>query len=364
MEMNTRLQVEHPVTEAITGLDLVEWQLRVAAGGMLPLSQEAIARRGHAVEARLYAEDADAGFLPQAGRIATLTFPDGAGLRVDSGVRAGDEVSIFYDPMIAKLVAHGSTREQAIARLVDALDRTEVTGLTTNRDYLARALAHPAFGNGTVDTGFLARHAADLAPAVRTPRDLRLAALALALQPPIPGPFADAGGFRLNAPRRRYVDLYDRGTLHALTLTAVHGGWHLEGAGDPVEAAARWRAPDVLAATLAGEPADARIVLAAETIELRAHGRTVRLDLVPPAADVAAAGGDGRVLAPMPGRVLALHVRPGDTVQVGDRVAVLEAMKMEHRLTAPVAGTVASLGAADGDQVAAGQLIVAIEAGA
>jgi acetyl-CoA carboxylase biotin carboxylase subunit len=177
MEMNTRLQVEHPVTEAITGTDLVEWQLRVAAGEKLPKKQSELSIHGHAIEARLYAEDPQKGFLPSIGTLTHLKFPDD--VRVDSGVRRGDAVSIFYDPMIAKVIAHDETREGAAAKLARAMRHTEVAGVTTNAAFLARALAHPAFVSGDIDTAFIERHRANLIPAERHISDALLASAAI-----------------------------------------------------------------------------------------------------------------------------------------------------------------------------------------
>ena len=207
LEMNTRLQVEHPVTEAITGYDLVEWQIRVARGEMLPAYQPAIAVTGHAVEARLYAEDADHGFLPATGTLSRVRFPSGAGIRVDSGVETGSEVTVFYDPMLAKVIAHAPTRIEAIDTLVGALDGCVVDGVKTNRAFLARLIDLPAFRAGEIDTGFIARHAEALAPTdAVSDVALTLAALALVTAEPTPAltaptMFERLGDWRLNLPR-------------------------------------------------------------------------------------------------------------------------------------------------------------------
>jgi 3-methylcrotonyl-CoA carboxylase alpha subunit len=343
MEMNTRLQVEHPVTEMVTGLDLVEWQLRIARGEMLPLMQEAIDLSGHAIEARLYAENPQAGFLPSTGRIGRLSFAEGPGLRVDAGVAEGGEVTIHYDPMIAKLIAHGATREEAIDRLVAALDRVEVEGLATNRAFLARLAAQPAFRAADLDTGFIPRHEAALfAPAEPTPE--RVAAIALALAPLATGATGFAAPFRLNARMRVDGGLWNGDG--AMWKTCVLG-----------EGPAREVRVDGVPATPA---ADVVLVIDPDGVSLRHAGETLAFLRHDPAADAGEATGDGQVLAPMPGKVLQVDVGVGDQVAAGDRLMVLEAMKMEHRLTAPLSGTVELVAVAAGDQVAQDRLLVRI----
>ena len=225
MEMNTRLQVEHPVTELITGYDLVEWQIRVARGEPLHARQEDIRINGHAVEVRLYAEDAEGGFLPSTGRLERLHLPEGlAGVRVDSGVVEGQEITVHYDPMIAKLIAHGTDRTVAIDRLIGALDATIAVGPKTNRSFLARLIGHPAFRTGDIDTGFIERHLEDLAPITEVPdRLLALAALAAATpreKPDMSSPWTALGPWRLNLPYRQSIDLFlPDGAKHTVTLT-------------------------------------------------------------------------------------------------------------------------------------------------
>ncbi|MBW6526158.1 ATP-grasp domain-containing protein [Sphingomonas sp. RHCKR7] len=318
MEMNTRLQVEHPVTEAITGVDLVEWQLRVASGEPLPLRQEQLAINGHAIEARLYAEDPARGFLPSTG---TLTaFRPGAGVRVDTGVAQGAAISPYYDPMIAKLIAHAETRDAARARLGAALAETEVWPVRTNAGFLVRALDHPDFAAGTVDTGLIERAGAALMPPER-PGEAALTAAAVELTGPALVP-----GFRLNASARREATFL------------------LDGA--PVSVG--------LVDATPGTPA-------AERALITAAGQTYAL--TPFRADGAGGGaaGDGAILAPMPGRVIAVEVAAGERVTAGQRLVTLEAMKMEHSLTAPFDGTVAELGVMAGAQVADGALLARIE---
>ena len=342
MEMNTRLQVEHPVTEMITGQDLVEWQIRVARGEMLPLMQDAIEARGHAVEARLYAENPDKGFLPSIGTLTRLAF--GAGARIDTGVEQGGEVTVHYDPMIAKLIVHAATREEALAGLVAALDRTEVDGVTTNRGFLARLAAHPAFVGGEVDTGFIARHEASLFETEPAGADIVAAAADawLATRPVASGPFAEP--FRLNMEAvTRFALWTEDGAEHAIGVDPQGTVW-CNGDG-----------PTAV-------PRDVGVVLAGDSVEARRKGRSWRFFGEDPAWAGQSASGpaDGQITAPMPGKVLGLFVKAGDQVKAGDRLAVLEAMKMEHRLTAPFDASVEAVTVTAGAQVAEGTLLVTL----
>ena len=366
MEMNTRLQVEHPVTEAITGFDLVEWQLRVARGEMLPVHQDAIVATGHAVEARLYAEDPDNGFLPSTGTLTRVRFPAGTAFangspRIDSGVETGSAISVFYDPMIAKVIAYGPDRASAIDGLVAALDGCVVEGVRTNRAFLARLVDHPAFRSGDIDTGFIARHEADL----RTPEGVSddaviVAALGVApVMSAAPTMFERLGDWRLNLPARQYVDLFrPDGSRVALTIT----GEVVDGLAVPVMATGAFIDDIAFAADIDGRRVNAIVVADADTVEVRIAGVAARLSRRAPRVAAAEPGGDGRVLAPMPGRVLALDVSVGTAVAVGDRLLVLEAMKMEHRLVAKVAGTVRAVHVGEGDQVGDGMVLVEIGA--
>ena len=377
MEMNTRLQVEHPVTEAITGHDLVEWQLRVARGEMLPANQEALTVTGHAVEARLYAEDAEGGFLPSTGTLTRLAFGGGTascgagkmnseGVRIDTGVETGSRIGLDFDPMIAKVIAWGPDRATAIDRLVGALDGTIVEGLKSNRAFLARLADHPAFRAGEVDTGFIARHAEALAPATQVPETaLLLAALALAMPEATvadaASPFARSG-FRLNLPEERHVRLWNGDTLHSLTLRAAGERWRIAGLDSIAEVGAARGPGTAISADLGAHMASGHVVMSDGAVEVRSAGQSFKLTTrAPPRAAVAGAG-DGRVTAPMPGRVLAVDVTPGQSVAAGDRLLVLEAMKMEHRITARAAGIISAVHIATGDQVADGMLLVEIGA--
>ncbi len=343
MEMNTRLQVEHPVTEAITGVDLVEWQLRVAAGEGLPLRQEALTITGHAFEARLYAEDVPAGFLPAIGTLDHLVFP--ADARIDSGVAAGSEISPWYDPMIAKVTTHGPDRTSALRKLSAALDATEVAGTVTNLGFLRRLSRHRGFAAGEVDTGLIAREAESLcgAPAA-TPRMIAIAAVTAAGVDR--GPFT---GFALWTPLRRQITLQQGDETHEVTLV-FRDADHCEVSVGDAQVALVWRGAHW------GLPA------------IRHGGRvtvfdaeTVSFDVIDPLDRASAAAGGDTVLAPMPGLVHDVAVMPGQAVTAGARMVVLEAMKMEHVLRAPRDGVVAEVAVAQGDQVTAGALMVTLE---
>ena len=344
MEMNTRLQVEHPVTEEITGVDLVEWQLRVAAGEPLPVAQEDLAIKGHAFEARLYAEDVPAGFLPATGTLDHLVFP--ADARIDSGVETGSEISPWYDPMIAKVTVHGPDRARALRKLSAALDATEVAGTVTNLEFLRRLSRHPGFGKGQVDTGLIARETETLCAApAPDPRAIAIAAVAAAGV--VPGVFT---GFTLWSPLTQRVHLRFDGADHLVGLTFDGAGTCRAGvAGE--EVALTWRGAHwgVKALRHGGR--------------VTVFGReTLTFDIVDPLDRAAAAVGGDTVLAPMPGLVRDVVVKVGDQVAAGDRLVVLEAMKMEHVLRAPRDGVLATVAVSAGDQVTAGALMVALEA--
>ena len=352
MEMNTRLQVEHPVTEAITGVDLVEWQLRVAAGEGLPARQEDLAIRGHAIEARLYAEDPAAGFLPQTGRLTHLAFPEG--VRADSGVRAGDAITPWYDPMIAKLVVHGETREAALGRLRAALDGTEVAGTATNLAFLSALARHEGFAAGEVDTGLIARDL-DALVAEPAPEPWRLALAALGLGG-LHGPGGPHEGFALWAPLVWTVPMIVRGGRKEARVEALGGGTFRVSAGGAameVRRGAGW--------TVDGVTRRVGVVADASGTSVFGGG-TLRVGRVDPLARGAEAAAGDVVEAPMPGLVRAMLAEPGQAVAAGDRLAVLEAMKMEHALRAPRDAVVAEVLAAEGDQVEAGAPLIRFEA--
>ncbi|TCM78642.1 biotin carboxylase N-terminal domain-containing protein [Rhodovulum steppense] len=342
MEMNTRLQVEHPVTEAITGLDLVEWQLRVAAGEGLPLRQDDIPLTGHAFEARLYAEDVPAGFLPATGTLAHLAFPPG--LRADTGVRTGDRISPFYDPMIAKIVVHGPTRAVALNRLARALDETQVAGTVTNLAFLGRLARHEGFARGEVDTGLIERDLAALTEAPGPSLAVQAAALLEAAALP-EGPLA---GFALWSPLRRMLTLAHAGEeITGVVMATGPGRAEVEIAGELLEAhrdAGGWR--------IAGR-APGPVLRAGGAIHVFA-GEAGTFGFVPlDPLDRAAAvhAHSGVIEAPMPGLVKAVFATAGQAVTVGEPLAILEAMKMEHTLTAPRDGVVAEVMVTPGTQV-------------
>jgi 3-methylcrotonyl-CoA carboxylase alpha subunit len=351
MEMNTRLQVEHPVTEAITGVDLVEWQLRVASGESLPAAQEDLTITGHAFEARLYAEDVPAGFLPATGTLTHLRFPENC--RADSGVRAGDTISPWYDPMISKVIVHGSTRRVALSQLARALEETEVGGTVTNLAFLGALATHDGFANGDVDTGLIAR---DL-DALTTPAEVTLhhkvAAAMVALD------LVDTGsdsGFTLWAPLHRAVTLSHQGERFDIEVQVESADRQLWQLGDESILAERhgrgW--------TIGGVRMP-RVARAGSVITVfDAYG--IAFDVVDPLDRDASAGGDTNMIeAPMPGLVKAVFAEAGQAVQEGDRLAILEAMKMEHSLLAARDGVVAEVLAAAGDQVEAGAALVRLE---
>ncbi len=353
MEMNTRLQVEHPVSEAITGIDLVEWQLRVAAGEPLPRRQDEIAMEGHAFEARLYAEDVPSGFLPATGRIAHLAFPEGA--RIDTGVRAGDEISPWYDPMIAKIITHGPTREIALARLTRALERTEVAGTTTNLAFLAALSRQPGFRAGDVDTGLIAREIDALVQAPR-PGPVVRALAALGAAGLHEGGAWDEG-FTLWQPLGHDIRLIE-GEEEILARIEVlsPGRYRVTVEGEAVEIAP---APGGWLAE--GRRIAARVLRLDGRVSVFA-GQAWEYAVADPLERAGGAGGGGNVIeAPMPGLVKAVFTGAGQAVAAGERLALLEAMKMEHALVAPRDCVVAEVLAAAGDQVEAGAVLIRLE---
>ncbi len=358
MEMNTRLQVEHPVTEAITGLDLVEWQFRIAAGEKLPLAQSAVPLQGHAVEARLYAEDPERGFLPSTGRLVALELPEGEGVRVDAGVEAGAEVTPYYDPMIAKVIAHASTREAALDRLAAALDRTLIAGPRTNVGFLAALCRAPEFRAGRFDTGFIDRNLESLGA---LPRPFDRAAAAF-------------GALRLIAREEARVAARARlVTNEACSPWDVDDAFQLTGARttmlpvvvDGEAAIAHVQFQDkATRVSLDGVAAasDATAVESGEAMFVVRRGRQTVVRLKDfDSIDVEHLDDSGLVKAPMSGKVIAVLVEPGVEVEKGQRVAIIEAMKMEHALQAPLRGTVIEVAVTVGLQVAEGAKMIVIQ---
>ena len=389
MEMNTRLQVEHPVTELITGLDLVEWQLRVAAGQPLPIGQDEVRNQGHAIEARIYAEHPEAGFLPSTGRLRRLALPLHAafgsvslnGIRIDSGVREGDAITPYYDPMIAKLIAWGETREQARLRLRQALEATHIAGPQTNVQFLHRLLGDAAFAAGKVDTGLIARHQeALLAPPSLSASLACAAAMGALLEAEraqqTADPWSACDGFTNGVlpPRALRFDS-PWGPLHCVLWPPSSGQplrLQTPGAVQPLPFACSARAMRVddatqafsLVLTLGAKRTQMEVVcLDAMTYQVFSDGEQAVLHRLGP--DLGDAVGDtagGRLTAPMPGKIIALHVQAGHMVQAGAPLLALEAMKMEHTLGAPAAGRVSELLVAVGDQVSEGAELLRIEA--
>jgi len=352
MEMNTRLQVEHPVTEAITGVDLVEWQLRVAAGEPLPCAQEDLSITGHAFEARLYAEDVPKGFLPATGTLTHLAFTPQT--RADSGVRAGDTISPFYDPMIAKVIVHGATRDVALARLRAALAGCQVGGTVTNLAFLGALAGHAGFAGGDVDTGLIARdiEALTAVPPVEA-RHVALAGMAaLGVLDSSP-----ETGFVLWRALRRSVAVICGDQEYLLKVRIMGPGqqiWTVDEAEIVAEKrGADWNVGGQLAADVA----------VADGVVTVFDGYGMAFDIVDPLDRATGAQGDGNLIeAPMPGLVRAVDAQVGQVVKQGDRLAVLEAMKMEHALLAARDGVVAEVLAMEGDQVEAGVALVRLEA--
>ena len=328
MEMNTRLQVEHPVTEEVTGQDLVEWQLRVSSGEKLTKSQEELTITGHAIEARLYAEDPAKGFLPSVGRLDH--FDLGEEGRIETGVEEGDAISPFYDPMIAKLIAHGDDREEAIGALAAILDEVEVWPVRTNAAFLFNALLEPEFGAAEIDTGFIEKNLNTLVPDPE-PDDAIWRGAAMVALAQADDEQGDLAGFRLNAPTRRQATLGRSGELRSVSP-------------DDGEIAA-----------VSGFSDGERVVVFYE-------GQAYEFALGSRGTGTSHGIHDGEIEAPMPGKVTAVEVSPGETVVKGQRLLTLEAMKMEHALIAPFDGTVAELNAKTGSQVTEGTILVKVEA--
>jgi 3-methylcrotonyl-CoA carboxylase alpha subunit len=377
MEMNTRLQVEHPVTEMITGQDLVEWQLRVAAGEALPLGQDGLAIRGHAMEARLYAEDPARDFLPSTGRLRHLRFPEEESfLRIETGVRQGDEVSLHYDPMIAKIVVWGEDRPAALRRLSAALGATQAVGLATNLAFLARVAAHPAYAAGEVDTGFIERHGRELMPpqAAATDQVLALTSLAVLQQRRADAvaqarcsndphsPWHLTTGWRLNVETHSRLVFVDLGERITVTVRYRPDGYLLELPAGPLAARGRLEANGDLHAELGAEQLHATVIRDGHELTVLIGPEVHHLRLHDPlAAGGAAEAGGGRLTAPMPGKVIQVHVAPGQTVARGAPLLVLEAMKMEHTIAAPGDGEVMEVHYAAGELVEEGAELLSLD---
>ncbi|MFL6671843.1 MAG: acetyl/propionyl/methylcrotonyl-CoA carboxylase subunit alpha [Massilia sp.] len=392
MEMNTRLQVEHPVTEMITGTDLVEWQLRVAAGQPLPQKQNELTIRGHAIEARVYAENPEKGFLPSIGTLRHMDTPaavafelggvagaEPAAVRIDSGVREGDAISPFYDPMIAKLIVWGADRAQALARMAQALSEFQIVGLATNIAFLKRLVEGAAFSTADLDTGLIERHGDSLFPQPKAAPACALALAALALlesekeQASTPAkaadPWGQARGWRLNGAYQRqlsFTDDYAAGTgdkAYRVGLTYHANGWDLELAGARAALALVARDDASYSIRLGEGSAHGKVRRDGDVFHVFTGGRHFTLAYNDPMAHAGEVEtGGGRLTAPMPGKVVAVLASNGQEVKKGAPLVIMEAMKMEHTISAPADGVVEEVLYQVGDQVADGAPLLAFKA--
>ncbi len=391
MEMNTRLQVEHPVTEMITGTDLVEWQLRVAAGEPLPLQQSELKIHGHAIEARIYAENPEKGFLPAIGTLkhlrqpSAVTFELGAGgataavagvpaaVRIDSGVRGGDTISPFYDPMIAKLIVWGEDRNEALARMAQALSEYQIVGLATNIAFLKRLIESKPFAGADLDTGLIERNGDALFP---PPQPVSLSAMALAAVALVSSeksaasdPFADTSGWRMNSVLQRTLHFADAALEGApaqpLTVAYQPDGWDIRLGAESVKAILSAHDAHDLTLKLGDRTVRGSVVRDADVFHVFSGGSHVALNYNDPLAHAGEAEADGgRLTAPMPGKVVAVLVEKGQQVKKGEPLVIMEAMKMEHTIAAPSDGMVEDVLYAIGDQVADGAPLLAFKAAA
>ena len=362
LEMNTRLQVEHPVTEMITGQDLVAWQLRVAAGEKLPLTQEEVTLAGHAIEVRLYAEDPYAGFLPQTGTVAAWRPAEGPGLRTDHGMRDGQAISPFYDPMVAKVIAHGASRAEALRKLARALEQTVVLGPITNRHFLLRLLRHPVFAAGEATTDFIDRHfdAAALAPPAPSELHWALAA-ALIFRQGAAGVAPSLAGWRNSNPVA---------TIMRLSAGEARQDALVEGDGNrfAVRIADRAIALEIgveaeiwLRVAVDGVQRRVQVLATDRGVLLDLDGRSIAFaDVTHEPAQPRDGAADGVLRAPMDGRIVSIRVGAGDTVEKGQTLVVLEAMKMQHQIRAASAGTVATVSVREGEQVSGRAILVTL----
>jgi geranyl-CoA carboxylase alpha subunit len=361
MEMNTRLQVEHPVTEAVTGLDLVELQLRVASGEPLGLQQEDIEFSGHAIEVRLCSEDAGHDFMPQSGRMALWQMP--TGLRVEHALESGSEIPPFYDSMIAKLISHGATRDEARRKLIHGLEEAIAFGVTTNQAFLAACLRHPAFAAGEATTAFIGKHRDDLLPSRENTAHIAVAGLLLYVTDPDARPWRKGRSLAATFPIAARIEL-DHG-VHDLEIARERDGEyaaHVDGCERRFEI--EELGCDTIRFRIDGVVQSARYLRDRDRLYVQYRGDTLAVRDLTRAAPAATAstGTDGKVRAAMNGRVVAVLVKQGDRVEAGQPVMTLEAMKMEHVHAAPLAGTIAAIDVVEGEQVTTGKIVAEIEA--
>jgi 3-methylcrotonyl-CoA carboxylase alpha subunit len=370
IEMNTRLQVEHPVTEMITGLDLVEWQLRVAFGERIALPQDAVTANGHAIEARIYAEDADKGFLPAIGTIAEWREPTGPGIRVDTGFRAGDTVTPYYDALLAKLIVWGEDRPDALRRLVEALSQFEIAGVTTNLAFLRALAGHPLVAAGEIDTGFIEREIAALTTAKPSLASLDLAAACAAVllreqsgqvPPALASPWDRTDGWMVAGRRSRRLSFRHGADRYDATLWYARDGLSMEFGG----ASARLqfvRRDGALDLCLGDAPERVSVAWAGRDLDVSTPRGHLELHWIDPfAGEIGEAVAASRIIAPMPGTVTRILAEPGAEVRRGAPLIVLEAMKMEHTLRAPADGRLQALKCAVGDVVQEGAELAELE---
>ncbi|MEN6544337.1 acetyl/propionyl/methylcrotonyl-CoA carboxylase subunit alpha [Parvibaculum sp.] len=369
MEMNTRLQVEHPVTEAITGTDLVEWQLRVAAGERLPLAQKDIPLVGHAVEVRLYAEDPAKNFFPSTGKLTRLRLPSEEGIRADMGVEEGDEVSMFYDPMIGKIIAHGESRDVALAKMRRFLLDTEVAGPRTNLAFLAEIMGHDPFREADIDTGYIDRHIGALVPVQRLDAKALGAALVgylsargEALARDRWSPWSASDNWTLGGARSETLKLIAGEEALNIRVAPEGEGWRFTHGGVEHVVTGAMNAQGEVIATVDGLRLKAGFVSAGRGFSLVLRGATYDFTIPDPLdVDVATEGDTGALKSPMPGKIVAVMAEAGAHVKKGTGLVVMEAMKMEQTLAAAADGVIASVNVAPGDQVEAGAALVVFE---
>ena len=362
MEMNTRLQVEHPVTEAITGLDLVELQLRIAGGEPLGLVQEDIKFSGHAIEVRLCSEDAAHDFMPQSGRMELWQMPDG--IRVEHALQSGSEISPFYNSMIAKIVSHGADRDEARGRLICALEQAAAFGVATNQGFLISCLRHPSFAKGEATTSFIGQYRDELlAPRANDKAETALAALLLYVTNPHAPPWRSGRSLAATFPLTMRIDL-GHGAQEVDIVRGRDGGYAAVVDGSELRFEIDELGSDTIRLRTDGMMESARFLRDGDRLYVLHRGVTVAARDLTLAAPVsaAAAGGDGKVRAAMNGRVVAVLVKAGEQVAAGQPVMTLEAMKMEHVHTAGVAGTVSAIDIVEGEQVTTGRIVVEIAA--
>lgn len=378
MEMNTRLQVEHPVTEMITDVDLVEWQLRVASGEPLPLQQSQLQFKGHAIEARIYAENPDNGFLPSIGHLVHMQTPnatefvvgektDWTNVRIDSGVRAGDTITPFYDPMIAKLIVWGKDRKAALTRLTQALAQYQIVGLSTNIAFLQRLVASQAFSNADLDTGLIERHHAELFPA---PAALSLSFLALAAAKLMQAeecddpsdPWNSSQGWRMNSQLLRKLNFEYDGQQHEVSVRYMTDAWCMTYAEEQAEVRLLFAVQDEFCMQVGGQTVTGTVMRHGEQFHVFHQDQHLPLTYIDPLLHAGETEAEaGRLTAPMPGKIVALLVETGQSVKKGESLLIMEAMKMEHTIAAPADGVVKELLYLVGDQVADGAQLLMLE---